>query len=247
MALHPVGVDDLERPAEVVARADRVPAADQVDDQLVEERRVLPLVVERGDDLRLVVREAREHVEHELEGDVPRGADDEPLHRELAPCVGDRVVNARLLLLRELHDRLELLGGVALGREGDGLRGEDAAELEERDGQIEPRRIARLKGADERGERVEPRALAPGGDERARTVPGGHEAQRLEPRERRAQRQAIDPERERELPLRREARPGLEPAGEDFAAQPVGHGVDDAGARDGAEDGERLGRSRRRT
>ena len=67
------------------------------------------------------------------------------------------------------------------------------------------------------------------------------EPERLEPRQRRAQRQPVDAERQRELALRGQARPGGEAPGEDLAAQPVGDGVDDARAGDGAEDGQRLG------
>ena len=57
----------------------------------------------------------------------------------------------------------------------------------------------------------------------------------------RAEREAVHPESERQLPLRRQPRPCGETPREDLAAQPVGHGVDDARAGDGAEDGERLG------
>ena len=54
------------------------------------------------------------------------------------------------------------------------------------------------------------------------------------------QREAIDAERERQLSLRREPLAGREASREDLATKAIGHRVDDAGASDGADGGERV-------
>ena len=97
----PRGVDRLEDAADHVARARRIPGADEIDDERVEARRIFGAIEERRNEIGLLVGEARERIEEELEPDVPRRAHDGPLERDVPARERDRIVDARHLIARQ--------------------------------------------------------------------------------------------------------------------------------------------------
>lgn len=213
---------------------------DEADDERVMLERARRHVVKLRDEIGVLVGEAREGVQDQLEPDVARGAEHGALERDVAARHRDRVVQVGALRLGNRVEGRDVFFGRAGRRERDGFGGEHAPHLEDRREQLLPRRVVLLERLRERAERVEARALAPRRDDRPGAVPRHDEPHRLEPRERRTQRQPVDPERQRELALGRQPRPGGEPPREDLPANPLDHGVDDARPRDGREDRQRL-------
>ena len=101
--------------------------------RIVEIGRPFALIVERGDDLGWSSGKRANMLSMSSNATCAGGADDVALEREIAARERDGVVRCAACLRGELLDGREVLGGVALGGESDGLGREDPTELEERD------------------------------------------------------------------------------------------------------------------
>ena len=240
MPLLPCRVDRLELATHHGARELAVAARDQLDeDRVVDDRRVAA-IEEHMNQLGVLVGEARERVEEQLERDVLRGVNHRPHEGDVPARERDGIPHPVSLLVGARPHRVEVGLGPPRRGEPDGLGCDDPADLQERDDELAPRRIFGAKAANPRRERVEPRTLAPVGHDRAGAVARRDEAERLEPGQRRAQRESVDPEGEGELPLGRNLHAGWQATGEDLPAQAVGHGVDDRRSGDRNEAGESV-------
>ena len=142
----PRRVERLERLARERAGRLAVARLDELDHRPVEGHRRRGVVVEGGLQGGVLVRPARERVEKELEADVPRGVADRAHEREVRAGEGERIVHdARSAPARTLRSRRRRGPCGALGREGDGLRRQDPAQLEGAAHQLVPRRIGQLE------------------------------------------------------------------------------------------------------